>query len=296
MAEKRKERDSKGKEKSLTKPLTKMKNKDDEVHIYGNDIETMHTYVVQGAGGAIVPLPDSTPCTPNPKKSRDEPSLSEIQENIMRCINERVNGLEELLRVNTVSIEALKKTTEFLFNEVKDVKDDMKQLKKDMKVIHEVSDAHGKKMSEIDSRLNEVERYKRRWNLRLYGLAEQSGEDVKAQVVDICCAVLPELTSKIQQDVDIVHRLGRKMDGNATRGRTIIIQFVSRSLRDLLWKAAKTSTYLKSKELRFGEDLTNIDKDIRKQLWPKVEAARQVGKKAYFVGVRAFVDGKEIPP
>lgn len=250
------------------------------MHIYGNDIETMHAYIVQGAGGAIVPLPDSTPCTPNPKKSRDEPSLSEIQENIMRCINERVNGLEELLRVNTVSIEALKKTTEFLFNEVKDVKDDRKQLKKDMKVIHEVSDAHGKKMSEIDSRLNEVERYKRRWNLRLYGLAEQSGEDVKAQVVDICCAVLPELTIKIQQDVDIVHRLGRKIDGNATKGRTIIIQFVSRSLRDMLWKAAKTSTYLKSKELRFGEDLTNMEKDIRKQLWPKVEAARQVGKKA----------------
>lgn len=79
-----------------------------------------------------------------------------------------------------MSIEALKKTTEFLFNEVKDVKDDMKHLKKDMKVIHEVSDAHSKKMSEMYSRLNEVEQFKRRWNLRLYGLAGQSGEDVKA--------------------------------------------------------------------------------------------------------------------
>ncbi len=51
-------------------------------------------------------------------------------------------------------------------------------------------DGHCKKMSssEIDSRLNEVERYKRRWNLRLYGLAEQAGKDIKAQVV---CEVLP---------------------------------------------------------------------------------------------------------
>ncbi len=39
-----------------------------------------------------------------------------------------------------------------------------------------------------------------------------------------------------------------------------------------------------------------MDKAIRKELWPKVAAARQVGKKAYFVGVRAFVDGKEISP
>lgn len=57
MAEKRKERESKGKEKSLIKPLTKMKNKDDEVHICGTDIQTVHAYVVQGAGGATVPLP-----------------------------------------------------------------------------------------------------------------------------------------------------------------------------------------------------------------------------------------------
>ncbi len=67
----------------------------------------MHPYAVQGN---ILPLlSDSTPSTPEPKKSKSEPSLSEIQENIMRCINERVNGLEELLRANTVSIEALKK-------------------------------------------------------------------------------------------------------------------------------------------------------------------------------------------
>ncbi len=101
----------------------------------------MHPYAVQGD---ILPLlSDSTPSTPEPKKSKSEPSLSEIQENIMRCINERVNGLEELLRANTVSIEALKKTTEFLFNEVKDVKDDMN--KNDLKMVHEISDVHGKK-------------------------------------------------------------------------------------------------------------------------------------------------------
>ncbi len=243
----------------------------------------MHPYAVQGD---ILPLlSDSTTSTPEPKKSKSEPSLSEIQENIMRCINERVNGLEELLRANTVSIEALKKTTEFLFNEVKDVQDDMKHVKNDLKMVHEISDVHGKKMSEIDSRLNDVERYKRRSHLRLYGLAERAAKDIKAQVVDICCEVLPEHTSKIQQEVDIVHRLGRKIEGNATRGRTVIIQFLSRS-----------SAYLKAKELRFGENLTSMDKAIHKELWPKVEAARQVGKKAYFVGVRAFVDGKEIFP
>ncbi len=84
MAEKRKERESKSKDKSITKPLTKMKTKDDEVHICGTDVQTMHPYAVQGD---IIPLlSDSTPSTPEPKKSKSEPSLSEIQENIMRCV------------------------------------------------------------------------------------------------------------------------------------------------------------------------------------------------------------------
>ncbi len=119
MAEKQKERKIISKDKSITKPLTKIKTKDDEVHICYTDIHTMYPYDVQGD---IIPLLSySTPSTPEPKKSKSEPSLSEIQENIMRCNNKRVNRLEELLkartplellRANMVSIEALKKTTE----------------------------------------------------------------------------------------------------------------------------------------------------------------------------------------
>lgn len=145
-------------------------------------------------------------------------------------------------------------------------------------MIHEISEAQGEKMPEIDS--TEKEQYKRRWNQRLYGLA-----DIKAQVVDICCAVLPELTSKTQEDVDVEHKLERKLEVNATRGLTVTIQFLSRSLKDMLQKATKSSSYFRSKELGFGEELTTMDKAMRKQLWPKVEAARQVGKKAYFVSV-----------
>ncbi len=83
-------------------------------------------------------------------------------------------------------------------------------MKNDLKMVHEISDVHGNKMSEIDSRLNDVERYKRRWHLTLYSLSERASEDIKAQVGDICCEVLPEHTSTIQQKVDIVHREGEQ--------------------------------------------------------------------------------------
>ncbi len=42
MAEKQKERESNSKDKSITKPLTKIKTKDDEVHICGEVISIMN--------------------------------------------------------------------------------------------------------------------------------------------------------------------------------------------------------------------------------------------------------------
>lgn len=59
-------------------------------------------------------------------------------------------------------------------------------------------------------------------------------------------------------------------------------------------KSAKKSNFLKEKKLRFAEDLMAVDRETRSQLWPSVEAARKEGRRAYFVGSRAFVDGKEI--
>ena len=69
-----------------------------------------------------------------------------------------------------------------------------------------------KKVAEFEQRVNEEERFQRRWNLRLHGIPEQTNEDIKCRVVDICGAVIPESKAKLQENVDIVHRLGRLKD------------------------------------------------------------------------------------
>lgn len=93
--------------------------------------------------------------------------------------------------------------------------------------------------------------------------------------------------------VDISHRIGRRMEGKT---RPVIIRFVTRSTKDMIWKKGKGSEYLSSKRLRFGEDLTAKDKEVRNKLWPQIEAARKEGRKAFFVGIRAIIDGKELRP
>lgn len=75
--------------------------------------------------------------------------------------------------------------------------------------------------------------------------------------------------------------------------KTTIGWFISRTARDLTWRHAKGSDYLKRNGLRFKDDLTSFDKDARSRLWRAVEKARQEGQ-AYFSGAKTFVDGKEL--
>lgn len=56
------------------------------------------------------------------------------------------------------------------------------------------------------------------------------------------------------------------------------------------------SEFFCTNQLRFSEDLVAPDWERRRLLWPAVEKARKEGKRAYFVGAHAFIDGSEIFP
>lgn len=147
----------------------------------------------------------------------------------------------------------------------------------------------------IMHRVSEVERYGRRWNLRLYGIPESEGEDVRVKVINVCQEVLPSEKNKLADAVDVAHRVGRTSQ-NAPQPRGIILRFVSRRHRDAVWKAAKNNTFLRSKGMRFTEDLTKEDRENRMKLWPIIKKSREEGKASYFVGGRGFVNGSEIYP
>ncbi|CAL8292630.1 unnamed protein product [Arctogadus glacialis] len=190
-----------------------------------------------------------------------------------------------MINHNTVSIDALKKSIDFAFAEVD-------SLKTDMKVIKTTTEKNEQKLSELELKLNDAERYQRRWNLRLHGIPEEKQVNIKAKVINICCSMVPDAHAKIREDIDIVHRLGRYQE-NMRRSRTTIIRFTNRFTRDLLWKTTKTCEYLTKNKLRFAEDLTFADKTLRDKLWPIIEAAKKEGEKAHFAGVRVIIDGKE---
>lgn len=236
----------------------------------------------------LPPAPDTPLSSPMPKRNKGEPSLSELQENIITAltlkINQRADSLEKMITTNSNSIEDLKTSLNHMYVEIQDLKNDK------TKIAEKIAQQQ-KSLITLEERIADAERYKRRWSLRLYGLSEQPNEDIKAKVLEICNAVSPESCRKGFDVIDIAHRLGKPQPG---RIRAVIILFALRSVRDAVWRNAKNSEFLKQRKLRFVEDLTKEEKDKRSLLWPHVKKAREDNKKAYYIGSKAFIEGIEI--
>ena len=104
-------------------------------------------------------------------------------------------------------------------------------------------------------KVNEVDRYSRRHNLRPHSVPEKV-DDIQTRVRDICRAVLPVTEAEtVVSAIDVVHKIGRPKDGGSNQPvRPIIIVFMSRTARDTLWKGSKRNDYLKNNRLHFKED------------------------------------------
>lgn len=132
---------------------------------------------------------------------------------------------------------------------------EVESLKNITKRVKAVPERNDRRLSQVELKVNDLERYHRRWNLRLHGVPEQKQEDITTKVLDICCVVTGETSTCLKGCVDVTHRLGRYQD-NQGKPRSIIIWFPNRSARELVWRKAKSNTFLKDNHLRFTEDLS----------------------------------------
>lgn len=148
-------------------------------------------------------------------------------------------------------------------------------------------------MSVLREKCKENERYKRRWNLRIRGLKEKENEDVKGRVISILSNIAPGASWDIRDNVDSVHRIGRK---EPNRTRQVIIQFVKRECRDDIWSLTKDCEVCKKEGIRFAEDMIKEDREARMLVWPKMKEARSQNKRAYYRGPHAYIDGVQIFP
>lgn len=124
-----------------------------------------------------------------------------------------------------------------------------------------------------DERINDLEQYGRRNNIRINGIpeaGEESPEKTSKVVIETLNRYIENLDLK-REEIDIAHRLGKKKEG---RHRQIILKFQSRMKRDTVLNNRKV---FKGSDIFVNEDLTRINQQVlacvRKKMTDEVERA-----------------------
>lgn len=249
--------------------------------------------LLNSEGAQSEPSPES----PRAKKSRsgedEQPvftsRLLAAMERVERMQEEslrRLRSLETSVKTNTDTLRSVTDSLEFLGKQVEDVTKKTDNLQTRVETLE-------KENTVLREKCNDLDAYKRRWNLRVAGIPERPGENVKKIITDLFSQISPDIGDQLPLAVDIAHRLGPR-SGEDRSSRRIVVQFLSRSHRDKIWRDARTSGVLKERKIKIMEDLTQEAKDARNKLWPLVEQARKEGRRAGFRGASALIDGKKV--
>jgi len=135
-----------------------------------------------------------------------------------------------------------------------------------------------------------LEQYTRRENLRFNNINEEEEEDCRALIYDILQRDLELNTTSIK--FHAVHRVGKIMEG---RTRPIIVRFVSREDRNLVWaKRGKIKQSTKYTDAYITEDFARAIQEERKVLIKAMFNAKGLGvDNAKVIGRYLIIDNQK---
>ena len=181
-------------------------------------------------------------------------------------------------------IDNLKPKVEKLEEEVADMKQSVNI------TLNETSNLFQECNVELQRRVERLERYSRDFNIRVIGVAEQDGED--------CLLIIRNYLTLLGFEEDLgeienAHRTGRKRE---EKPRNIIVKLHSRPFKRVLLRVVKNQENKQAlNRVRFVEDFTPYDFQIRKKALPIMKEAFDQGKKVRFTRGKLFIDGKAVP-
>lgn len=241
---------------------------------------------------------DSVPSTPvkNPIGKKPKPAEDDNENEVSNnAILQAILGLEKRVDAQLADLkEQTKQSSAMIANLAKAVQfhaEEMIECKKKVEDLKKQNDQMDKVISELKDRVREQERYRMRWCLRIKGFEEKTDENIREQVIEILREIAPDMESKVEEAVDIVHRMGRKVEN---KNRPVIVLFSKRWMKEEIWRRTKNSQICRERGIRFAEVLPREDWEERRRLWPQIEQARRAGKPAFFRGPYAFIEGRRI--
>lgn len=87
--------------------------------------------------------------------------------------DEKLEGMANQMRNNSIMIAEISKAVEFNSAEIKDCKEKCNEMCKSVQSLTAAQ-------NDLENRTSDLERYKRRWNLRINSMKEKSEEDARS--------------------------------------------------------------------------------------------------------------------
>ncbi|KAL1250772.1 hypothetical protein QQF64_018568 [Cirrhinus molitorella] len=205
----------------------------------------MHSYARKSlkptftVGSELTPLlktPDDRPAKkpkPNIKTPEAPPVLLDVMLRVEKMQEEslaRLVHIESAVKDNSASIKSLVDSLEPLAKHMDGMAVKVEKVGSRVTTLE-------KKNTTLHERVEELDSYKRRWNLRVAGVEERTGENVKQLIINLFSEVSPDIAGQLPLLVDIAHRLGPRSNKEQLSWR-IIVQFISRSHGDKIWRDA----------------------------------------------------------
>lgn len=198
-------------------------------------------------------------------------------------------------------LDAVKDTIKEVEKSLSSTQEDVEDLKESVK---NVSVANAYSIEEVNKRISDLEKqlkveveknikleqYTRRENLRFNNINEEEEEDCRALIYDILQRDLELDTTSIK--FHAVHRVGKIMEG---RTRPIIVRFVSREDRNLVWaKRGKIKQSTSYTDAYITEDFARAIQEERKVLIKAMFKAKGLGvDNAKVIGRYLIIDNQK---
>ncbi len=138
------------------------------------------------------------------EQSEPDSRLLSAMERVERMQEEslrRLRSLEITVKGNTDTLKSVTDSLEFMGKQVEDVTKKADNLQARVETLE-------KENATLREKCNDLDAYKRRWNLRIAGIPEQTGENVKKLVIDLFSQISSDISEQLPLSVDIAHRLG----------------------------------------------------------------------------------------
>ena len=175
-------------------------------------------------------------------------------------------------------LQELKSSLEFSQTDISCLKQELAVARNQIEDSKRIISDQSKTITALQTKVDKLESYSRRKNIRIDGLTELTNENYQ-QTQEKVDKLLKEKLQLQNIKIEIAHRLPKSNLVAGTQPRTIIAKLTSTADKD---ETMKNKHKLKGTGIYVNEDLSEGVMRTRQEKLPELQAARNSGKIAYF--------------